>query len=93
MIRNYALFRRNGHRWERVSTEAYPRATAVRVFQNRLLNGAMSGEPVSLRVVPEATPSKVPASQVLCMGCNRGMHQNCTHGGCQCGCAFFQRGF
>jgi len=41
----YSLWRKKeGGKWERVESCApYPKATAVRVFQNRLLSAALAG--------------------------------------------------
>ena len=66
---HYGLFTKirqpNGRsKYSRVDgTGAYPKATAVRIFQDRLMYSAtFSSEPLELRPIKNAKPSKVPAS-------------------------------
>jgi hypothetical protein len=87
--RQYSLFQRDGKRWVRVpGTAAYPKATAVRIFQDRLINSAFGPNPMSLRPVPEPA-ALVPASHRLCPSCEN-HHHNCEGGDCNCGCRIHQ---
>jgi hypothetical protein len=93
--RNYGLFSKttvNGKtRWMRVpGTAAYPRKAAVRIFQDRLINSAFSGSPLSLRpVLSEAKPSEIPAEHVLCSQCEAHLHDACLGKPCSCACKLF----
>ncbi len=49
--RLYSLFEKVNGKWVRQSGLALHKASAVRVFQNALLNGFFAGREVSLRVV------------------------------------------
>lgn len=50
--RKYSLFKRNGNRWIRDSSNVYTLDVARRVFQSRLLDHALNGGPErSLRPV------------------------------------------
>lgn len=55
--RLYSLFKRarakKGGKWERISPLAFPKETAIRLYQNRLLSSAMGGDPdYELRLRP-----------------------------------------
>jgi hypothetical protein len=86
--RMYSLFRRQDGKWVRVSSNAYPKKTAVRLFQNQLLDSAFTPSPLELRAVPAEKPSPIPASEVLCEACEKHIHGACTGGSCQCACGF-----
>jgi len=44
--RMYGLFEKQGGKWVRVYPDtAYPKQTAVRIFQNKLLGHVLHGEP------------------------------------------------
>lgn len=85
----YSLFRQipgPRPRYERVAgAGAYPRAAAVRIFQDRLINSAFSSEPLSLRPV-KAEPSKLPASENVCGPCAAHIHTRCAGDWCNCNC-------
>jgi hypothetical protein len=83
--RLYSLFRKEGKRWVQVDPRAYAKPTAIRIFQNQLLDGSLSGNPLELRPVPTSKPSVIPPSQILCESCSNNTH-NCTKGSCACGC-------
>lgn len=51
--RLYSLYRKEGAKWVRISERAYPKQTAIRVYQDRLLAGFFSGEHVELRPIPK----------------------------------------
>jgi len=51
MKQMYSLFKKEGDKWVRVSPFACNKQTAVRVFQNQLINGSLVGQPMALRVV------------------------------------------
>lgn len=89
--RNYSLFQRDGKRWTRVSgAGAYSKATAVRVFQDRLLRGYFSSGPeLMLRPVKDEA-DRTPANQVLCGPCAAHLH-NCSGGDCSCGCRMVRK--
>ena len=50
--RLYSLFEKQEGKWVRQSGLALRKSSAVRIFQNALLNGFFAGRQVSLRVVP-----------------------------------------
>lgn len=52
-VRKYSLFHKEGKRWVRQSPLAFSKETAIRVFQDALLAGSMSGKTVALRPVKE----------------------------------------
>jgi len=93
--RLYSLFRKDGKRWVRVQgAGAYHRATAVRVFQNQLINSAFTDQPCSIRPIPaekQKVPSVLPAQHVLCGPCLRHAHSGCERGDCACGCRMYNR--
>lgn len=62
---------------------AYPRATAVRVFQSTLLVG---GGAFMLRPTTQVKTDPTPPAHVLCEACSRHTHDTCTGGACACGC-------
>jgi hypothetical protein len=91
--RMYSLFRKVDGRWQRVpNAGAFPKATAIRVFQDRLIGSAFSGSPCELRPVNE-TPSRTPAAHNLCSPCLSHVHSECRKvadgGPCACGCRLF----
>lgn len=49
--RKYSLYQKVEGRWRRVSAYAARKSEAVRVFQNRLLEGACSGLKLELRLI------------------------------------------
>ncbi len=67
--RLYSLFEKVNGKWERQSGLALHKSSAVRVFQNALLNGFFAGREVSLRVVK---PSMT--------GCDTWGNGNTVHG-------------
>ena len=81
----YSLFKKEDRRWVRVADAAYPRATAVRVFQDRLLAGHGS-----LRPIKGGTASPTPADHLLCAACVAHLHADCTLIGCNCFCKNFK---
>lgn len=54
--RLYTIYTREHgtNRWQRQSDYSYPKDVAIRVFQNRLLNGVLSCEPREYRLRPVA---------------------------------------
>jgi len=52
-VRQYGLFEMRDKKWVQVSELTFPKQQAIRVFQNRLLNGFMSGVKTELRVIPK----------------------------------------
>ena len=86
---NYSLFQRMNGKWVRVAgAAAYPKQTAVRLFQDRLINSAFSDRPMSLRPVKEEAKPLAPA-QVLCTSCDSHLHNACLRGDCACACRHF----
>ena len=95
MPRLYSLYRKVSEapkRYERIpGAGAYPKANAIRIFQNQLLDGAFSGRPVELRPVPEdkvhrTVASSLPVSERMCIQCVAHLHTQCYGGECQCNC-------
>jgi len=84
----YSLFQREGKRYTRVSSLALPKQNAVRVFQTRLLDGAFSGVPLSLRPVND-TQTETGYRQPECRNCFQHLHTQCTKQDCQCNCRVF----
>lgn len=68
--RKYALYEKIDGRWHRLSTTAYTKPVAVRVFQSRLIEMSCSGRIPALRpvsdteriAVPEALMKQTPPS-------------------------------
>ena len=81
----YSLFKKENGRWVQVANKAYPKGTAVRVFQDRLLAGHGS-----LRPVKGGTASPTPASHLLCVACAAHLHGDCALVGCNCFCKNFK---
>lgn len=90
----YGLFKPttlpNGRkRYVRVEgTDAYQRATAVRVFQDRLI-----WEGLCLRPVAEAPASTPPAHVEAgqCRRCFDHLHTTCLGGDCNCACRMWNK--
>ena len=49
LTRYYSLYEKQNGKWVRISDASYPKAVAVRYFQNALLNAAFSGITRELR--------------------------------------------
>lgn len=49
--RKYSVFKKVDGKWVRLSTAAFRKSVAVRLFQDILLGGSMDGYEMALRVV------------------------------------------
>jgi len=68
--RKYSVFRKRNGRWERMSTLAFDKESAVRVFQNVLLAFAFTSESLELRPVKDEELSADEAREI---------HERVTH--------------
>jgi len=51
--RLYSVFEKKDGKWERLTTLAFKKEAAIRIFQNILLGGSCAGKEMALRVVKE----------------------------------------
>jgi len=86
----YSLFEKIANRkYQQISNLAYPKQTAIRVFQNQLINGVFQGKHISLRPIKAVKENVNP--QPLCDNCAKHLHTEHTENSvCECNCLLFK---